>query len=209
MGKRLCLVAAIIALFGGYLKAYPFDHSDTFLEKPLSSLPLRINGWEGKDFSLEGWVLDMLKLTDYVQREYRRGQDKVFVYLGYYASQRKGAEIHSPTLCLPGSGWVNVSERVRTMEMKNGEKIKLVESIYAKDSAKEVFIYWYQMKGNCTTNKYTLKLNKIINSVKYRRTDASFLRFSSPVTVDEQSSINTIESFLQDFLPLVKEYLPE
>ena len=73
-------------------------------------------------------VLELLKLTDYVMRVYvptssekpqagafegqtRQAAAPVWLYVGYYGSQRTGATYHSPKNCLPGGGWVFKSTR--------------------------------------------------------------------------------------------------
>src|SRR5262249_24124253 len=77
------------------------------IRRPLDSFPVRLGEWQGRGgaiFSVA--ILDKLKLTDYVMRDYvdtaGRGLN---LYIAYWDTQRKGAMIHSPKNCLPGAGW--------------------------------------------------------------------------------------------------------
>jgi exosortase D (VPLPA-CTERM-specific) len=72
-----------------------------------NTFPLYHNGWAGREASLDAEVLDTLKLTDYIMADYKQAYTSLPVnfYVAYYASQRKGASIHSPRSCIPGGGW--------------------------------------------------------------------------------------------------------
>ena len=49
------------------------------------------------------------RALDYVARAYARGDEQVDAFVGYDASQRQGASIHSPMNCLPAAGWQPLS----------------------------------------------------------------------------------------------------
>ena len=53
----------------------------------------------------------VLGVDDYTKRTYFAPGGGVGLYIGYHASQRQGATIHSPLNCLPGAGWIPVSRR--------------------------------------------------------------------------------------------------
>ena len=62
--------------------------------------------WSGTRQHLAQIYLDVLDLSDYIIVDYLDKSGKqVNFYAAYYESQRKGASIHSPETCLPGSGW--------------------------------------------------------------------------------------------------------
>ena len=42
------------------------------------------------------------------------------LYVGYYATQRQGATIHSPLNCLPGAGWIPVELGRKTIDVQAG-----------------------------------------------------------------------------------------
>src|SRR5205807_997375 len=80
---------------------------------PFSVFPLQIDQWHGvQEAPLSDDVLKILGVNDYLTRAYftpdRLG---LGVYIGYWNSQRQGDTIHSPQNCLPGAGWVPVSQR--------------------------------------------------------------------------------------------------
>ena len=74
---------------------------------------------------------------------------------------------------------------------------------------RDVFIYWYKMKNVSITNEYLLKAYMIINSFKYRRNDAAFIRLSATSGDDIEGTVATLQAFMHDFVPLLDDYLPE
>jgi EpsI family protein len=208
MNKRLLVISAVIFLFALYLDVFPLREAIP-LKKAFSDFPLFWNGWSGKTYQFDNVTLEQLRVNEYVLREYRKGGHSVTLYVGYYGTQRAGAQIHSPKHCLPGSGWSRISERIRTVTIHDAGKVSFVEAVYQKGDAKDVFIYWYKMKDAYITNDYALKMFMVVNSLRYRRNDAAFIRLSAPVTGNREETIRILEGFMKDFLPLLKDYLPE
>ncbi len=207
MGKRLLILAVVLFGFDWYVHGHTF-HQKVPLKAPLETFPQNIDGWQGRSQFFSKGVLDQLRVSDYIMREYRSEDDRVAIYLGYYETQGEGRQIHSPKHCLPGSGWHSVAEQVRTVDV-GGEKINLIQAVYQKDEAKEVFLYWYQMKDETITSDYTLKMKMVLNSLKYGRNDAAFVRLSAPVTSTVDEAVRTVEDFMGDFLPRLAMFLPE
>jgi len=191
-----------------YLKLFPM-HQVVPLKKPFAEFPLNWKGWEGNNFFFDSKVLDKLRVSEYIMRGYVTGTDKVNLYVGYYGSQKKDAQIHSPKNCLPGSGWFEISEDIKSLDIDGVGKVDYVEAVYQKGNEKEMFAYWYKMKNTYITNEYLLKFYMILNSLKYRRNDAAFIRISAPVVSSVEDTGKLVEEFMREFLPLMSKYLPE
>jgi EpsI family protein len=208
MNKRLIILSVILVAFAGYLYADPF-HASVPLKKPFSSFPLRLNGWKGKDQQFNDEVLEKLKVSEYMLRDYVWGQQRVELYVGYYKAQKEGAQIHSPNHCLPGGGWQNIAERTRRMVIDGVGPVDFVEAVYRKGDEKEVLIYLYKMKNAYITGDYSLKWCMIRNCLMYGRNDAAFVRLSAPVSGSVEETIKTMEAYMRDLMPILKNYLPE
>ncbi|MBI4681889.1 MAG: EpsI family protein [Nitrospirae bacterium] len=208
MNKRLLLISIIILSLALYLHVVPF-HESIPLKKAFTDFPHNWKGWKSDAYYFDAAVLDKLRVNEYIMREYKRGDDRFTLYIGYYGTQKEGAQIHSPKHCLPGAGWFKLLERKSSMNIDELGKINFIEALYKKGNEREIFIYWYKMKNAYITNEYVLKLYMILNSLKYRRNDAAFIRFSAPVTTSEDVTIRMTENAMKDFLPLLKDFLPE
>ena len=153
-------------------------------------------------------VLDVLKPTDYLSHQYQ-GSDgaKVSIYIGYHGGGKESGGIHSPKHCLPGSGWYEISSKRDYLEV-NGERINMVRAVYQNGESKELFLYWFQVKGRTMSEEYSLKLAEITNSFMYRRRDSAFIRVSVPIEADEQGAAAVAERIVKDFFPVIRDFLP-
>ena len=208
MNRRIIIVSIIIFLFALCMNIASF-HEVVPIKKALDDFPLAWKGWKGDKYFFDAVILDKLGADEYISRSYIKGTDRINLYIGYYGSQKEGAQIHSPKHCLPGSGWFKLFEKNKILDIENTGKINYIEALYQKGSDRELFIYWYRMQDVSITNDYILKWYMIINSLRYRRNDAAFIRFSTLVVKDVEDAENVIKSAMKDLLPLLKDYLPE
>src|ERR1700687_1501124 len=77
------------------------------LRKSLDTFPVAVGDWHVQTAaSLDPEVITLLKVNDSVLQRYVDGGGRgVWLYVAYWATQRKGgAQIQSPQNCLPGSG---------------------------------------------------------------------------------------------------------
>ena len=71
----------------------------------------------------------------------------LWLYVGYYQSQRTGSTYHSPKNCLPGSGWQFVESDHVSVPVSNGQSILINKVLIQKGLDKQVILYWYQDRG--------------------------------------------------------------
>jgi EpsI family protein len=178
--------------------------------RPFSEFPHQVQSWQmssRSEFSAN--ILSVLKPTDYLYRQYKdAGGNTLSLYVGYHGGGKDSGGIHSPKNCLPGGGWYEVSTRRRMLETPGG-RINLVQAVYQKGESKDLFLYWFQVRDRSISDEYSLKLAEILNSVLYRRRDASFIRVSVPVEADLEQAVARGEQFIRDFEPLFREFLPK
>lgn len=180
------------------------------VKRPFSEFPDQVTSWRmlsGSEFSAD--VLGVLKPTDYLYRLYTENNGRtVTLYIGYHGGGKGSGGIHSPRHCLPGSGWYEVSSRRRRLGV-NGTQINLVQSVYQKGAGKELFLYWFQVRDRTMNEEYSLKMAEIAGSLFQRRRDSSFIRISVPFEDNQQAALELGESFIRDFLPIIREFLPQ
>ena len=124
--KKWPFPVAVFLLIGAvFLIQSAFKDEQHFENKAFDQFPLNLaESWEGRELGMEQRVLDILKLSDFMMRVYvpivakggteemaitdgRKAQSlrshlPVWLYVGFYQSQRTGATYHSPKNCLPG-----------------------------------------------------------------------------------------------------------
>ena len=178
----------IVYVLLGITALYIHLHSDIAVppNRPLAEFPTNNKGWRMvSQLEFSENVLKVLKPSDYLSRQYAGPNgSKVNLYIGYHGGGQESGDIHSPKHCLPGSGWYEISTVQREF-VTVWKKINLVQAIYQKDENRELFLYWFQVRGNTLSNEYNLKISEILNSLLYRHRDSSFIRISVPFETDE------------------------
>jgi EpsI family protein len=179
------------------------------INRPFNEFPVQVKSWKmSKRNEFSDSVLGVLKPTDYLSRHYvDAGGKEVSLYIGYHNGGRNSGGIHSPKHCLPGSGWYEVSTSRDVLEL-SGDTINIVRAVYQKGETREMFLYWFQVRGRSISNEYSLKIAELVNSALYRRRDESFIRISVPIDSDTVRSAVAGEQFIRDFGPLLRDYLP-
>lgn len=196
----------------GFAAVYVYTRSeaDVPISTPLDQFPQRAGDWTMTGQArFDERVLAVLLPTDYLSRSYIDSKgDKLSLYIGFHNGGPNSGPIHSPKQCLPGSGWNRLKEEVRQVKFK-GENVSYVSAIYQKDTEKQLFLYWFQVRDQILTNEYMLKLAMIKNSVLSNRRDSAFIRLSVMATDGEDKATEIGEKFIRDFYPAIRQALPQ
>ncbi len=219
---RLPLVfSAIVLLVGIYVNGTVLlQIQPVLLKESLSSLPLQIDEWSGNEHPFEEKTVKVLGVTDYINRLYvsENGQserdDALWLYAGYYESQRTGATYHSPKNCLPGSGWeiVEIENLSLPMDSASGLTTQQVVNkvIIQKGIEQQLILYWYQDRGRIITSEYWAKIYLIWDSITKGRTDGAMIRVSVPIPRGDSPAhaLDMAVKYIQQVSPFLYEYLP-
>lgn len=170
---------------------------------PLSSLPVRIEQWQGRDRSLDPRVIEVLGQGEFLSRLYTSNalQPPVDLFVGYFPSQRSGSSIHSPKNCLPGAGWYFASSKQAELQGQDGKSYQVGEYVISNGSARQFVIYWYQAHGRSIANEYWAKYYLVKDAISLNRTDGSLVRVITPVSSSE--SIQDAEGRARQFTALL------
>jgi EpsI family protein len=180
----------------------------------LSGLPMQIGDWHGRSERLDRIYIDALKLDDYVVAEYTGPAGApVELYVAYYASQRKGASVHSPRTCIPGGGW-----EIRSLEQRAipgvtvaGQPLRVNRVQIQKGDQRQLVYYWFQQRGRVVTNEYLLKWYLFWDALTRNRTDGALVRLSTAVAAGE--NLDQADRKLVAFAKVVEQplrrFIPE
>lgn len=212
----LVAIALLLATWGSL---QILSHSEPILsKKAFADFPLTIaERWRGKELGIEQSVLDVLKLTDYMMRAYADTAGSVgphtadgvpvWLYVGYYKSQRTGATYHSPKNCLPGAGWQFMQSEEVAVSRGEGPPSVINKVLIQKGLDQQVILYWYHDRGRIIASEYWAKGYMIWDSFSKHRTDGALVRISVPVINTPEEAYRHSLDFLHDIWPLLNEYL--
>jgi len=201
---------------------------------PFAQFPLMLaDRWEGRELGLDEKVLKILKLSDYMMRVYvpasgqvrektgskesdedqtvrEKSARPVWLYVGFYQSQRTGATYHSPKNCLPGAGWQFMKSDYVTLPMPGDQSVTINRVLIQKGLDKQVILYWYHDRGRVISSEYWAKGYLVWDAMTKHRSDGSLVRISVPVQGGtEEDAFEHAVRFLEDLWPVLLDFMPD
>jgi EpsI family protein len=180
--------------------------------EPLSSIPKSFEGWQSVDQAFPTNVLENLGVDEYLMRQFTKGNESVWLYVGYCKSQKEGAMPHSPRHCYPGSGFNPLRNDVVSIpvDYPGVREIRPNRYVFAKGAEREIVIYWYQSRGRVIANEYVEKLYLIRDAILRNRSDGALVRFSTAATPKtEESASRRLMSFVSEFYAHITRVIPD
>ena len=203
------LVAASVATFSLLGRTDDLPARD-----PLAAFPLKVDAWHGQRRNIEPEILDTLKLSDYMLRDYitPAGSQGINLYVAYYASQRKGEAVHSPRSCIPGDGW-QIEQLSTTVvnDLPGAEgPLQVNRAVIAKGDLRQVVYYWFAQRGRNITNEYWVKWFLFWDGLTRNRTDGALVRLVTPLEKNEapDNADKRLAEFVREIYPRLDNHLP-
>ena len=210
--RPLRWLASCAVLLGAvvYLHAFAGDEQVP-LRRSFDSFPTVVGRWRASEtVTLEDDVLQVLQPSDYLLRRYVDDSGRsVWLYLGYWNTQRKGVEIHSPKNCLPGGGWEPLeAQRMRIPLNEGSDALEVNRYVLQKESDAMMVLYWYQSQGRSVAGELSAKLELVRNSLFSNRSDGAIVRISSPVYGSIPQTSELLGQYAKTLYPVLGEFLP-
>jgi EpsI family protein len=209
--KFIIVILVLLVAIG--LNHY-FSKPDISLpRKSLAEFPKELGDWITiSEQKIDDQSMKVLQVDDYFMRNYRNSKGEVIgLYIGYFKSQREGKGIHSPRQCLPGAGWnpVNIAVYQMAVPGHNPETVPANKFIMGKGFDRQLYLFWYHGRGRIYASEYWNKIYLIWDGLTKKRTDGALVRVNNPITGNTEDALKTQSDFIQLFLPLLKEYIPD
>ena len=203
MITRAAVVAAVMLCGAGYVHSAT-SASQVPTHEPLATFPIALEEWTGREeWPIEARVLHVLGVDDYLNRAYRASDGSTAtLYVGYFAQQAVGDNIHSPMKCLPGAGWEpQHAERLRLAV--EGRDIVVARVVIAKGLERMLVLYWYQSRERVIAGDYLAKVYKFIDAVTLNRTDGALVRIITPIADESAGAERNAEARASRFARIV------
>lgn len=181
------------------------------ITKSLAEFPLSIGKWTGRSDHFEEWVQKKTGADDYFLGNYYDDEGNyINLYIGYYENQQEGDAIHSPRNCMPGSGWNIINTYLIDLNLpnQNYESAKARILTIQNGLKKQIVLYWYHSRGRIIYSEYFHKFYLILDSLTKNRTDGSFIRLMSPISKNEEKTLEILKSFSIKIFPIIQNHIP-
>ncbi|HSH09407.1 MAG TPA: exosortase-associated EpsI family protein [Oceanipulchritudo sp.] len=149
------LVAAVILQVLASTKPVPEGSLKTSLKE---AIPGQINGWQVKDLdlgpteSVTQRSYDLLRLDDFVHRQYSRGDKSFSVYIAYWKPGKMPVRLvnqHTPDRCWTEVGWTCAEREWNVHRSAEGRDLKPAQwGVYELGEAKNYTYFWHIVGGD-------------------------------------------------------------
>jgi len=185
--------------------------------EPLNLLPQAIDAWSSQDIPISQDTLDILGDGRFLNRVYTKStptgrlvEPPVYLFIGYFPTQRTGQSIHSPQNCLPGAGWSFVSSRKIYLQSPELKNYPVGEYVIGNGTSRQVVLYWYLAHGRSIANDYVAKAYMMADAIRYNRTDGALVRLVTPLDPNEPlaSAQARVLKFADRLVPTLPRFIP-
>jgi len=211
MKQPLVIALVLIGLFGSFGNYLRFVEHEPDRPPMFDQIPLITKEFVGEEQRFDKESYEILKADTTTLRLYvDQADNKYWLFVAYFASQKYGSQTHSPRHCLPGGGW-----RIQYIEpyelVLPNQPTKLVNrlSIGVKER-KQLMLYWFETRSGAIRDEFGLKFDLMKNSLLLRPTDAAIVRLTVPVGTTEDFDTATARAleYLKTFGQPVTRSLP-
>ena len=162
----------------------------TPLRRPLAeAVPATFYGAPATEVAIGDDEVSKSGVSDYLNRVYMLNADEgVSLYIGYHATQQGDKRMHSPTLCLPGSGWTPVGEQIVSIPV-NGTPTAVNRFILQNGANRILVYYWFQGRGRITAGQGDLKLHAMWDALRTHRDEEALVRIIVPLVKGDTAAV--------------------
>lgn len=200
---------AISALWPGYAA-----HLE---DKPISTagldmpVPAPAGGWQAQSAPLSGWRPEYAHPDASIMQTYRKGDQTVSVYLGYYRTQRQGAELITSTNVMVHQKhpvWSKVGEGYRTIVLA-GRQERVVQTKLRSPAQRLLVWNWNRIQEQDTVNPYLAKLLLAKTRLFGGRGEGAVIIIAAPYDEQPEEAVPVLQAFLNDMLSSMEASLKD
>ncbi|GHF74931.1 VPLPA-CTERM-specific exosortase XrtD [Seohaeicola zhoushanensis] len=180
-----------------------------------TQFPRQIGDWQqiGPPEILEAGVAKALQADDYHSAQFLRDGDpaQIGFFSAWYADQSNGG-VHSPEVCLPGSGWeIAWLERVDiSRQIGAAQPFNINKAIIQKGESRMMVYYWFEQKGRKVAWDFAAKLLLVYDGITTGRKDGAIVRLTTRILPGEKDAdaAARLDEMLQTVVPVLPRFIP-
>jgi EpsI family protein len=199
----LCAALLAVGGFAWWLQMQPERVVDA---SALRTLPRSIAGWEGRDIPIADTVESELRADFNLQRAYvGPSGELIWIYVGYYGTNRGGRPEHTPRFCYTGAGWGIESTQQLTVDPDAGLHVN--EYHVHREGERRLVHFWYRShRRTGMTSGLDQNLDRMAGRLFDGRADGALIRVSTRIEDDDEEAAR---ARLLDFVAKVDALIGE
>ena len=119
---------------------------------------------------------------------------------------------HSPTVCIPSSGWVKRDVKRRIIgNVPYFGNLEVTEMVIGKGDIRQLVYFWFQTKDEATYDKDINRFHLSLHAIRRDNTHDIFIRPITPVYPAEATEDAEIrmDGFVREMMPVLLQFLKE
>jgi EpsI family protein len=175
----------------------------------LAALPEQIGVWRGEDVPLRPEEQAILRADFNLQRAYTHAfADPIWLYVGYYGTDRGGRTEHTPEVCYPANGWQILQKRALTVDPHRG--LRANEYVAEFEGETELVLFWYRSRSRTGMLGWIGQaLDRVTGRLFEGRADGALVRISTRfIGGDEIFARTRLIEFASELDPLLETHWP-
>jgi EpsI family protein len=158
-------------------------------------------------------VTEALAANDYHQVNLAKPGENVPVglFMAWYDDQSQGG-VHSPEVCLPGSGWeIAWLERTDITEtVGSNTPFNINRAIIQKGETRMMVYYWFQQRDRRVAWDFAAKYWLMVDGIMTGRTDGAIVRLTTLIDVGESDAEAEarLQEVLEGIVPALPRFIP-
>ena len=196
----------VVGGLGWWLRATPALHVEA---ASLAEVPTRIAGWQSTEIPLGSVVESELRADFNLQRAYVNPEGElVWLYVGYYGTERGGRPEHTPRGCYTGAGWG--IEASRTIVVNPGGMLRVNEYLIEQRGERRLVHFWYRShRRTGILGGLDQNIDRLVGRLFDGRADGALIRLSTPIRRDDvEGARSRLRSFADLIDPLLDDHWP-
>jgi EpsI family protein len=176
----------------------------------LHNLPWQVGNWKAAgEQSIGPEIEAYLKPDEYILRDYADPQQgaPINLFVAYFKSLQNTYGPHSPSVCLPGAGWMVSASKILNITVPGrAEAVPANEYTMEKAGERLLVLYWYQNDRDVWAQEFHAKLRLLPDLIRYRRSDVSLVRLITRLRgAAPDDELNNCVRFTDQMFPLLAD----
>ncbi len=214
--SKALIVAAMVTLSIGVAWQVMPERSVVQTDRDsFAVFPRTVGEWKqnGPPELLTASVTQSLQADDYRSVQFVREKDRAVIgfFSAWYEDQSRGG-VHSPEICLPGSGWeIAWLERVDIApELGIETPFNINRAIIQKGEVRMMVYYWFEQKGRKIAWDFAAKFYLLVDGVRTGRTDGALVRLTTLIGQNESEADAQarLDEMVQELRPVIPRFIP-
>ncbi|SEM27850.1 exosortase D, VPLPA-CTERM-specific [Syntrophus gentianae] len=212
-GKSAFYVSLLILSVVGWLSWSTGAMPAVKIQGGIQSFPLSIGAWQGQMELVDPEIIEKSGAEEAFSGLYRNPESgDVSLYMGYRSSAFLANEnyFHSPTVCLPSSGWI-VKETTKHVipDVPHFGQISVSKMVIENMGARQLVYFWFQTKDKATSDKNINRFHLAMHAIMRDNTYALFIRPITPIRQGESmaDAEKRMDQFVREMVGALDKYL--